>query len=346
MKRALLVVFVGGLLASPVAEPGIALAETPPTGWDRARDPAVGERYQLHLRMQQTLQEVDSAHPREKEQRLQKARTELELASAATSPDVRLRYDLGQVYYALERFDEAIQVLEPALKLAPGGSGCAEAWLALAFAAAKTDRSRLELDAYDAYLAVALREHSILNILSNRAEAEMRLGNLDEAVAGYRDVIERIEHSGLVSMTEYQTLVLARWGLAVALDRNGNPAESEQVAFVASEQDPQEKLIGDQENVFFVPKYERDWYFALGRTQHARRALEPRVALLFWNLVEQTWASYVASAVPSDRWLALARAHLAAAQVERRSAAARYSASQPKGSILPAPSDRHSRPHR
>jgi hypothetical protein len=165
----------------------------------------------------------------------------------------------------------------------------------------------------------------------------MRLGHLDEAVAGYREVISRIEHSGLLGSTEYVTLVLARWGLAVALDRIGDPVESEQVAFVASEADPQERFIGnpDEHEVFFVPAYERDWYLALGRIQHARHALQADVAFHRWSLVVQTWQDYLGRASKNDRWLALARAHLASAQVELHASEARLKATLPKGKATP-----------
>jgi tetratricopeptide (TPR) repeat protein len=255
---------------------------------------------------------------------LERARAELEKASAATSPDVRLRFDLGEVYFDLDRYEDSIQVLEPALAMAPHDSASASAWLSLAFAAAHLDRSRLERDAYDAYLKLSLNDRSVLNVLSNRAESEMRMGNLDEAIAGYREVIDRIEQTPFGRATDYEVMVLARWGLAVALDRNGDPIQSEREAFTASEEDPTEGYIGNRENVFFVPDYERDWYYAIGRAQRAKHATDPGQALRFWKVVVDTWSDYLRRAAPTERWIPLAKAHLASAERESEAAAARY----------------------
>lgn len=178
---------------------------------------------------------------------------------------------------------------------------------------------------------------STLNALSNRAEAEMRLGNLDEAVAGYRDVIERIEHMKFGTPGDYEALVLARWGLAVALDCSGDPAEAEHEAFVAAHQDPEEFYIGRPEpEVFFVPAYERSWYLALGRTQHAKHEPDVRLRLSLWNKVVKTWVDYVSAAGPHNRWVALARAHLASAEAEQREAAKRFAAMEHVPDELPS----------
>jgi hypothetical protein len=76
-----------------------AHADTPPSAWDVARDPPARGRWELHVRVQQLLHGVlldgaaieglgpASALP------LAAARAELESAGAASSPDVRLRFD-------------------------------------------------------------------------------------------------------------------------------------------------------------------------------------------------------------------------------------------------------------
>jgi len=325
---------VVALLALVASVATASVAETPPSVWDRAKDPAVTERYRLHRRVQELMHPPGPTNEAIRTLLRDRARAELEMGSAATSPDVRLRFDLGEVYEELKHYEQSIAVLEPALALSPRENGAAEAWLALAFSAAHLDRSRQERDAYDAYLALVPDGHSTLNVLSNRAESEMRLGELDEAVAGYRDVIDRIEHSAFGQGGDLDILVLARWGLAVALDRSGNPADAEHEALIAAKQDPAERIIGDQESVFFVPDYERDWYYALGRTQHAKQATDPRLAAKYWSLVVRTWADYLQRAAPTDRWVALAKAHLGSAQVEQRRADARLAAAKKKG--LPA----------
>jgi tetratricopeptide (TPR) repeat protein len=309
-----------------------AHADTPPTVWQRAENPDAGQAYQLHLKVAELLWQAKQPHNPLKNLLLESARSKLETGNAATSADVRLRFDLGDVYFELKRYREAISVLQPALATAPRDEGAAQGWLDLAFAAARLDRSSLELDGYDQYLATAVSARSDLSILSNRAEAEMRLGDLDAAVAGYRDVLEQ---GGHVYGVDPQILVLARWGLAVALDRNGDPAEAEHEAFVASEEDPEEQIIGDKDDVFFVPEYERDWYYALGRIQHAKHATDTGQALVCWSLVVDTWSHYVRVAVRGDRWVGLARTHLAAAILEQRAAAARFAKANPGARTLP-----------
>jgi tetratricopeptide (TPR) repeat protein len=340
MKRLSMVLCLIGLGSVPTA----ALAETPPSVWDCARDPAVGERYRLHLRMQELLEPPDGTPHGIRILLAERARAELEEASAATSPDVRLRFDLGKAYYDLDRLQAAIDVLRPALAMAPRDGSAVDAWERLAFAAARLDRSQDEIDAEDAYLALAATfRGSSLTMLGNRAEAEMRLGHLDAAIAGYRDVLERGSHLYGVN---YAILVLARWGLAVALDRNGYSAEAEHEALEAAERDPVEQIIGDREGVFFVPDYDRDWYFALGRTQHAKHTEDPHRAYELWKRVAETWADYVRRATPDDRWLRLAKRHLAAAQMEEKAAFERLPASERAAAATrpPNPLPRPARP--
>jgi tetratricopeptide (TPR) repeat protein len=299
-----------------------ARADTPPSAWDRAKDPAAAERYRLHERIE-TMRHPWPPMSRERLLELyDRARTLLEEASAATSPDVRLRFDLGEVYEYLDRHADAIRVLQAALALEPDSPAAPDAWESLAYAAAKLDQSSLERDAYDAYLALAQGGDS-LNIRGNRAEAEMRLGNLDAAIEGYKDVIYRCEHVSFGHACNEQTLVLARWGLAVALDRNGDPAGSASVAANAVAEDPDEQIIGDRENVFFVPDYERDWYYGIGRAERARHEPDPKRAVAIWTLTLHTWLDYLARATPDDRWRPLAHAHAADAEAHLRVARTR-----------------------
>jgi len=316
---------LAALLAALAGVSTVARADTPPSKWECAKDPAVCERYALHLHVQEYMYPPGPDVRKIREALLERARAELEAASAATSPDVRLRFDLGEVYQGLRHYEEAARVLEPALAMAPRHSAALRAWRALADAAAHLERARQELDAYDAYLSLAPDDPWTLEVLGNRAEAEMRLGNLEQAVAGYRDVIERIEHAPFGQVEDFDVLVLARWGLAVALDRSGDSGDAQHEASVVAQQDPDERIIGrtEEEGVFFRPEYERDWYLALGRGEHARQATDARDAMVKWSRVVQTWADYVRRASPDDRWVGLARAHLASAEAERDRAEAR-----------------------
>ncbi len=322
MRRALVVLLLALCLDSTRAR-----ADTPPSVWDRAVDPLAGERYRLHVRVSELMEQAGRPSYPLHALLLERARSELEQAGAAASPDPLLRFDLGAVYFSLNRYADALEVLEPALAMAPKSTSSADAWLELAFAAAHLDRSELELKGYDEYMALGVGTRDDLTVLSNRAEAEMRLGNLDDAIEGYREVIDRAEHRFGV---EPAIGVLARWGLAVALDRNNDAAEADHEAFEAEQRDADEDFIGDHDSVFFVPEYERDWYYAVGRTQHAKHETDPERQLACWSAVVDTWTDYVSRAVKGDRWVALARAHLADAEREQKAAAVRASKARPR----------------
>ncbi len=321
---------VAALLAMGLLAPAVR-ADTPPSRWDRARDPAVGDAWDLHARVREFLAPLPGEVPGLRELRLQQARTELEAADAKESADVRLRFDLGQVYEELRHDQQAIDVLKPALALAPDHSASADAWIELAFAYARLDRSREERDAYDAYLARMPDESGRATALLNRAEAEMRLGNLEDAVQGYRDACDAASLFGRL----FDTWVLARWGLAVALDRSGDATGAEREALLASQMDPVESIIDSKEMcgvspcVFFVPEYERDWYLGLGRAERAKQEHDPDKAALLWKRAEEKWADYVSRADPKDRWVPLAKAHLAATRIRRAAAERRLKSRLP-----------------
>src|SRR5580704_6145268 len=129
-------------------------AETPPSSWDMARDPAERARWALHVRVQRLMRAPagDTSLPLDDELRLEAARAMLEEADAAHSPDVRLQFDLGVVYSRLatrqQRLDyerRVVDVLVPALALAPDDPGATAALEALVYAYAKLDRPREEL---------------------------------------------------------------------------------------------------------------------------------------------------------------------------------------------------------
>jgi tetratricopeptide (TPR) repeat protein len=315
-----------------------ARAETPPSIWDRAEHPGLGARYTLHIEAQERFAEA-AEYSREARGHAkglstlfyERARAELEQGGAATSPDLRLRFDLAEALYLLERWGDVLSLLGPALATAPRSISTAEAWYQYALAAAKLDRSREEIYGYDQYLAIAPESLAVPSVLSNRAEAYMREGVLVEAVGGYREVIDIIERDPAYGQ-ETEALVLAHWGLTVALDRSGSRSESEQEAWKAAQMDPTEGIIGNRDGVFFVPEYERYWYLALGRAARARHETEPEIVFRYTGTVVKAWTDYITEASrasPPDRWLPLARSHLARAERDRKAAYERWRRSAP-----------------
>ena len=309
-------------LAVAALAAGTARADTPPSAWDAAKDPGARARWQLHrdVREQIDTVAVKSLRGVARDLAFERARASLEAAHAADSPDPRLRFDLGVVYEDLQRHDRAVEVLEKGLELAPDHPAAPEAWVTLAYAGAKLDRPALERRAYVEYLRRVSDDRPRSTALLNLAEAEMRLGNLDRAITGYHDALRASVDLGFAGQ---ETYTLGLWGLAVALDRAGDPVGSKAETRRALSHDPGMQLIGFGPNVFFVPAYERLWYLGLGYAVTAEDSRDPREARDQWELALRTWEKYAREAQATERWLPLARAHLAWVQKQKKAADAR-----------------------
>ena len=285
-------------------------ADTPASIWDRARDPQVATRDALHAYVEQALTTSSiSSVPVLRSSVVSHARDLLIEAHAETSPDTRLRFDLGEVYEKLQEHERAVTVLSSALKDHPAAPGAVDAIESLSFAYARLDRPKEERATYFAYLATVTDEHARGTAVLNLAEAEMRLGNLPEAVARYRESIALV--SGGNSQSSAETTLLATWGLAVSLDRAGDPHAAQEEALLGTQLDPGERVLEYGENVFFVPEYERHWYLGLALAEEAKQAVEPHYAARYWEACEKHWIGYLKEAAPTERWIPLARRHLA-----------------------------------
>jgi tetratricopeptide (TPR) repeat protein len=231
-------------------------------------------------------------------------------------------------------------VLEPALKDFPDHPAATHAWVMIAYAYAHLDRPKDERMAYERYLERERDDRFRVTALLNLAEADMRLGFLPEAVAGYRETLSLAV--SLPMREGFMDEVLATWGLAVALDRNGDPMGAAAAARQATQVDQRTRLAGppgtpdhgwrfisDTNKVFFVPAYERYWYLAMGYTEEAKQAMDPRKAAREWATVEYLWTKYVSQGTPRDRWVPLAKAHLERAHSERVAAEKRAKTIRP-----------------
>jgi len=309
-------------------------AETPPSAWDLARDPAERDRWNLHVRVERLMHPpVGEGGLRfDDELRLEAACAMLEEGDAARSPDVRLRYDLGIVYSELavrqRRNDlqaKVIDVLAPALESAPPpDDGSATAALeALVYAYAKLARPREELETWRRYIPRLIDDRVRATAMMNMGEAEMRLGRVDDALGTFREVLRlcgELPNTPSVG----STYVLALWDVAVALDRSGDPRSALDTAAKASHVDLGGRtgayLIAKDPDVFFVPDWERLWYLALGAEASAREATDPRDAASLWASAERAFTEYVNRATTAgghDPWLAIARVRLEHVQAER-----------------------------
>jgi tetratricopeptide (TPR) repeat protein len=323
------------LVATSLA--GFARAETPPSVWDLAKDPAERDRWALHVRVERLMHPpVSEGGLRfDDELRLEAACAMLEEADAAHSPDVRLRYDLGTVYSELatrqrrnDLQEKVIDVLAPVLEAAPApDDGAATSALeALVYAYAKLARPREELATWRRYIPRLIDDRVRATALMNMGEAEMRLGRVDDALGTFREVLRlcgELPNTPAVG----STYVLALWDVAVALDRSGDPRSALDTAAKASHVDLGGRtgayLIAKDPDVFFVPDWERLWYLALGAEASAREATDPRDAASLWSAAVRALGEYVARAVGAgghDPWLAIARVRLEHVQAERAGA--------------------------
>lgn len=342
MRTAAVLSALAILAASASSIAAIARADTPPSVWDAAKDPGERDRWALHVKVQRLLHALPAGAPeflelrRDQELRLESARMLLEQADAAHSPDARLRFDLGTVYEdiaVLERRTDltprAVAVLAPALEAFPDAPGSTGALDSLVDAYAHLNRPREEVAAATRYLPRLLDDRARVGPLMNLGEAQMRLGQLDDALATLREGLrecERLPNSSGIN----ETYALTLWDVAVALDRSGDPRGAEATAEKARGWSWSEAIgagaiqmarlvtgwdaIRNTDDVFFVPEWERDWYLALGESVAAKAASDPRDAVRAWAEAERHWTAYVSGATgdgSTDRWLPLARSRLA-----------------------------------
>jgi tetratricopeptide (TPR) repeat protein len=333
IRRALpaLVAAVLGAIAAAVAAP-TARGDTPPSAWDAARDPAARSAWELHAQVRELMAQVifprsvESFAESSPQAKLERARILLEDAAAATSPDVRLRFDLGEVYSRLELWERAIDVLAPALEMAPDAPDSGAAYDRLAAAYAHLDRSAEERRVYERYLPRVTDEETQANLTLNLAEANMHLGDMRESVAAYREAIALAARLPNIVAIEDPVHALAVWGLAVALDRSGDVRGGAEQTRFALELDPGMRLITRGAHVFFAPERERDWYVALGYGDLAARAPDAETSAVLWQRSEGCWREYVDDVrahAARDRWVDLAqvrleKAHAARVAAERR----------------------------
>jgi tetratricopeptide (TPR) repeat protein len=308
---------LGALAALP------AHADTPPTRWDRARDPSLSESYRLHVEVHRRLVLGDRPRIDLEDAGARGALALLERYHAERSKDPVLRFDLGTVYLTIREYDKAAKALTSALADFPNHPAAEEGWLRLAQACGHTADHDCERRAYTQVLNRQTEEVFRGTPTLNLAETEMHFGNLREAIEGYREALRisgRVP-SGIVPP-------LAVWGVAVALDRSGDPIGAEKEArfghtLLRSMGRP--NLLHDPNEVYFTPDYEVHWYDGLGFIAQAREATTPSERVRLWRAAERSFASYVRGGEPAkDRWLEIAKVRLATAKAEREKAEKKY----------------------
>lgn len=297
--------------------PCVVRADTPPSVWERARDPRAAEAFALHEAVQQrlvrtSLTEIDLGER-------ERVRAMLEHAGAEHHESPLLRFDLAHVYSLLENHGRAADVLKAAIADFPDHPLVDQAWLRLAFACGHLGDHACEQRAYVEVLHRETEEVYRATPTLNLAETHMHAGDLKEAIEGYREALRiaaRIPNRG-------ETAPLATWGLAVALDRSGDRMAAEKEARFAFELELSmgvPRLLRSKD-VFFVPAYEIHWYEGLGSAARARVARSARDAVTLWRAAERSFGEYVKiGESKTDRWLPIAKARLLEAKMERERA--------------------------
>ena len=294
--------------------------EHPPTLWERATDANRADAEKAHRAAQVLLGEAQQNRPTSPlgQEKLAQALRVLDDVHADTSPDVRLRFDVGKVLSLLGDYTRSTPVLESALLEAPNHPLATEAYFSIAICYAKRSQPEEEIRAYDEFLRRETDSTARAGALSNRAEAQMLLGRLTPAITDYRS-----------SLALEPDNVLAHWGLSVALDRSGDMPGALAEAKAAITFDPLDQQL-ESPNVFFMPPYDRYWYEGIGAMARAGDLDDAATSMLWWETALGKWRDYVGLATSDDRWLPLARAHLATCEQKLQKTKKRAAQSEKK----------------
>jgi tetratricopeptide (TPR) repeat protein len=324
--RALFGLVVGLALSISLAPGARAASQT--EGGVSARDPAAVDAYQIHEEVQRRLARLDDRSD-QYQAALESARAILTSNDAERSKSPLLRYDLAYVHYELKDYARAAEIYRATIAAFPDHPMTERAWLQLAFACGHFGDNLCEREAYEKILRIETEDVYRMTPILNLAETMMHLGELKEAIEGYR---EALRLAGRFPSRE--TAPLATWGLAIALDRSGDRAGAEREAKFALDLERSMNLpnLLRSNLVFFVPQYEVEWYDGLRAIARARAATTARQASRAWADAEKHFGAYVAAAEPhKDRWVPIAKARLKQVLAEKARA------EKKAGSEPPAP---------
>ncbi|HEX7466124.1 MAG TPA: tetratricopeptide repeat protein, partial [Usitatibacter sp.] len=307
------------VLCLAVASDARALGHSPGV-WEKAANPILDSNDETHREVQGLLMQMmptpgdywESGQGREQ---LRTALEKLDEARADTAPDVRLRFDLGEVAHNLRDYARCSRALQSALAEAPDDPQATHAYFMLGICHAKLQQPEKEVTCYDEFLRRETNTLGRAQALSNRAEAQMLMHRLPPAIADYR-----------ASLALQPDMALTHFGLAVALDRGGDAPGAMVEAKAAATYDPLDQDL-TRADVFFMPPYDLSFYEALNAMARAQMVDDPAASVLWWETAVAKWMEYVALAASSDPWIALAKAHQSSC--ERQLTAAKKKLARP-----------------
>lgn len=341
MKREVHRIALMVAVLSGVCLGSITASSAAPSVWERARRPNAAAREALVEKADHALNKGEMEKDRAElfgllfgadAARLGKieARFMLEEAGGANSPNmtVRLRYagilrSMANDQKPLNRngIESAAKIVTTVLASRPAPAMALLAWNELALCHALLGQREQEIHAYTEALALEPVGPRRAMLLANRAESYMGLGRLDDAIRGYRESL-----GSILFIDMYRFGVTTLWGLAVALDRNGDVEDALEHIKLARTYDKLDERIKD-DSWFYSPPHDEHWYKALGYWAKARAETNSIDRAFEYGHALEAWERYIDRAPANDPYLALAKVRRRACEIERERGA--HSAPKP-----------------
>ncbi len=292
--------------------------------WQRAGSP-------VQSRLDRLLEETEAlyaiarsarrAKSREGQRLLDMLRGRLSEAGARKADHPQLNEILARVEYQLYELNHDDRLLRlaaagfaRAASRASGTMARASAFNELAVCQARLGSATAELTSYDAALRHEPHAETRAILLANRAEGHMVRGDIRQAIRGYR-----VSLRGTPATARHRLSVTTLWGLAVALDRDGDLDQAFEQIRLARSYDPQDAQLQGP-HWFFVPAHDVHWYAALGHWARARQSKLTADRRKHYRHALEAWDRYIAQAHRKDRWIGIATERRARCQREQQHA--------------------------
>lgn len=269
-----------------------------PDRWNLARDPGAARVEKMIEQASDRLDDADSQRNHSlRQQAAAEARSLLEQLGGSRATEPRVRYLYGHSLHILDDDSGVIAALGPLLGVAFDHPLGVHVMFDLAVSYAKVERFREEIEVYDRLLTATDRAGLRNTILSNRGESRAKIDDFAGSVADFRKTIDSEPMNAL-----------ARWGLAVTLDRWGDLSGAMIEGGFAWDLDHEGASMLDRSGVFFVPGYDKWWYHALRQLSAAQKTLAVAEKVAHLQAADRYYELYLAQAPSTERWVPLARA--------------------------------------
>jgi tetratricopeptide (TPR) repeat protein len=312
-------------LASALTLTSVARAD--PSIWQRAAQPELARNQVLLTQIERELSVVGVPELNEgavamfqlSEVHWRCAPGDSEVAGSAESTpalDPRIEFLIGEALLDAEneRNADGRCILERALRDAPDSPLAADGYANLALACGRLGDHKAERAAYLNALEISWDPDERARLYAGLAESDMGARDLKKAVREYRLAVDAAQQADTVS--------LAYYGLAVALDRSGDlPSALDAAKHAIWVQLPGSLLsatsVLDLPNVSFSPSYEIHYYKALGAMATALLVKDDAARREAFADAVEHWTAYLVPAeVEHTPWAQPARLHKASVERE------------------------------